>query len=214
MVDIIEKIATALPSVDENQVLGELSDYRSKDNRFSRPAIWKTALNTTPCSWWNGTCGWTQLSKIAASILNLPPTSAAVERSFSRHSWIHSSKRNRLTTERASQLVFIAHNFALRELEEKKYTASFDHEDMSDVTDVTHVRPVSHDVTQAARATPARQEDTGNRSLRSGHSDVFESDEEYESETSMDISLHDSFDDEMVDIQQPSFDVDDDIAAV
>ena len=30
-----------------------------------------------------------QLSKIAASILSSPPTSTAVERSFSKHAWIH-----------------------------------------------------------------------------------------------------------------------------
>ena len=78
-----------------------------------QPSIWKTAANTTPCSWWKGTSGWTQLSKIAAIILSLPPTSAAVERSFSRHAWIHSARRNRLTTDRAAELIFIAHNFAL-----------------------------------------------------------------------------------------------------
>ena len=54
-----------------------------------------------------------QLSKIAVSILCLIPTSAAVERSFRRHAWNHSARRNRLTTDRAAEFVFIAHNFAL-----------------------------------------------------------------------------------------------------
>ena len=52
-------------------------------------------------------------------ILNLPPTSASVERSFSRHSKIHSNDRNRLTTERAAKLVFIAHNLTLEKQESK-----------------------------------------------------------------------------------------------
>ena len=65
------------------------------------------------CSWWNGTCGWTQLSEIAASILSLPPTSAAAERSLSRHAWIHSARRSRLATDIPAELVFISHKFAL-----------------------------------------------------------------------------------------------------
>ena len=35
------------------------------------------------------------------------------ERSFSRHFFIHSAKRNRLTTDRAAKLVFIGQNLAL-----------------------------------------------------------------------------------------------------
>ena len=50
----------------------------------------------------------------------LPPTSAAVERSFSRQSWVHNQKWNRLTNDRASKLVFISHNL---ELENQKYDA-------------------------------------------------------------------------------------------
>ena len=53
-------------------------------------------------------------------ILLLPPTSAAFERSFSRQSWIHNQKRNRLTNDRASKLVFLSHNL---ELENQKCDA-------------------------------------------------------------------------------------------
>ena len=55
----------------------------------------------------------TELSKLASKLLSLPPTSAAVERLFSRYSWIHSTKRNRLSTERAAKLVYVAHNLSL-----------------------------------------------------------------------------------------------------
>ena len=40
--------------------------------------------------------------------------SAAAERSFSKNAWIHSARRNRITTYRAAELVFTAHNLALR----------------------------------------------------------------------------------------------------
>lgn len=111
--ELIAELAEALPSVDGSKMLGELSDYSSEENFFSKPLIWKAAKQTTSTSWWKGICGSTQLSQVAARIMSMPPTSAAVERSFSRHAWIHSAKRNRLTTERAGKLVFIAHNIEL-----------------------------------------------------------------------------------------------------
>lgn len=51
--------------------------------------------------------------KIAAGVLNLPPTSAAVE--ISKHANIHSLKRNNLTTDRAAKLVYIVHNLKVTE---------------------------------------------------------------------------------------------------
>ena len=74
---------------------------------IDRRLIWKTMANTNPRSWRNGTCGWTQLTEIVASILSLPPTNAAAERSFSKHAWIHSARRNRLTADRAVKLLLL-----------------------------------------------------------------------------------------------------------
>lgn len=51
------------------------------------------------------------LFMLAVGILNLPTSSASVERSFSQHSNIHSLPRNRLTNQRAAKLLFISHNF-------------------------------------------------------------------------------------------------------
>lgn len=115
---LINELAEALPSVDDSKVIGELSDYRSNKGLFSKPFVWKAAQQTSPQGWWTGICTSTQLSQVASRVLELPPTSAAVERSFSRHAWIHSAKRNRLTTERAAKLVFIAHNLKLSEHDE------------------------------------------------------------------------------------------------
>ena len=63
-------------------------------------------------TWWKRMCSFTELSKAANGVFSLLPTIPSVERSFSRHSQIHSTDRNRLTTDRAAKLVYIAYNLA------------------------------------------------------------------------------------------------------
>ena len=58
-------------------------------------------------------CGRKELNKIAGKILRLPTTSAAVERSFSCYSNVHTAKRNRLSNERAAKVVFVSQNLNL-----------------------------------------------------------------------------------------------------
>lgn len=67
----------------------------------------------TSTEWWGGACSKTELSKLAVSVLNLPASSAATERSFKTYSWLHNNKTNRLTNERAAKRVYIAHNYKL-----------------------------------------------------------------------------------------------------
>ncbi|XP_065224145.1 uncharacterized protein LOC135848237 [Planococcus citri] len=88
-----------------NGAVNELADYRSKANAFKHDFLWKAAVDSKMdiLSWWRGLCGHTSLSKIAVSILTAAVTSAATERSFSTFSFIHSKKRNRLSTETASK---------------------------------------------------------------------------------------------------------------
>lgn len=114
----IYDIATQLPDVDATQIVAELADYRSKTNLFSKPFIWSAVHKTSPSSWWNGICCSTQLSRVASNILQLPSSSASVERSFSRHALVHSARRNRLTTDRAAKLVFIGQNLALGNMDD------------------------------------------------------------------------------------------------
>ena len=109
----IYEIAAHMPNVDGNHIIAELADYRSKSNLFSKQFVWSAVQKTSPSSWWNGICSSTHISHVASNILQLPPTSASVERSFSRHALVHSTRRNRLTTDRAAKLVFIGQNLAL-----------------------------------------------------------------------------------------------------
>ena len=72
--------------------------------------LWKDIANVSPVSCWNGYCTNQELSEIAGGLLKLPSTTAAVEQSFSCYRNIHTAKRNRLTTDRASKLVFASQN--------------------------------------------------------------------------------------------------------
>jgi len=101
-------------STDEEEVLQDLANYRSKDGLWRKDIIWKRAQKVSPSTWWKGICSSRRhLSCIASRILQLPATSAAVERSFSTYGNIHSAKRNRLTVERAGKLVYVSHNLRL-----------------------------------------------------------------------------------------------------
>ena len=75
-------------------------------------------------------CSQTQLSKLAVRFLQLPPTSAAVERTFSRQSWIHFAKRNRLSTCRVAMIVEIGYNAKLME-----DTSAYDATGMNEIAD-------------------------------------------------------------------------------
>lgn len=83
--------------------------------------FWSAVQKTSPSTWWNGICSSTQLSRVASNILQLPPSSASVERSFSRHALVHSARRNRLTTDKAAKLVFIGQNLALGNMDDATY---------------------------------------------------------------------------------------------
>jgi hypothetical protein len=95
-------------------VMSDLAKYRAKEGLWSKGFVWSHVKSMNALTWWKGICGSKLLSKVAARILTAPCTSAAVERSFSVHSNIHSKKRNRLTSERASKIAFIAYNWNLQ----------------------------------------------------------------------------------------------------
>lgn len=101
------------PDVEINNLISQIALYRAKEGIFNKQFLWKT-LDTVldPLIWWKGFCtnSAAELSKIAIKILSSPSTSASVERSFSKMGRIQNLKRNRLDNEKASKLLFIAHN--------------------------------------------------------------------------------------------------------
>ena len=46
----------------------------------------------------------------------MPASTAATERIFSKYGNVHTNKRNRLTTERAGRLTYVAHNLKLDDI--------------------------------------------------------------------------------------------------
>ena len=62
------------------------------------------------------------LQKIALKLLNQPASSSCCERNWSTYSFMHSMKRNKLTPERAEDLVFVHSNLRLlsRKVEDYK----------------------------------------------------------------------------------------------
>lgn len=96
--------------VDARQVIADIGNFKNKTGPFSKKYLWAAINDTNGLNYWNAFCSETELSKITIKVLSLPATSAAVERTFSSYKDVHSLKRNRLTNERVSKLVFRKHN--------------------------------------------------------------------------------------------------------
>lgn len=93
----------------------ELINYCAKADMWSMEYTWTSVANVDPISWWNGICQKTELKHLAVSILGLPPSSGATERSFSTYGLIHNKKRNKLTVKRAGMITYVSHNLKLLE---------------------------------------------------------------------------------------------------
>lgn len=61
------------------------------------------------------------LSKVASRLLKIPASSAQLERIFSNWSWIHSPKRNKLTTERSRKLIETYYSLKIRDQYTNEY---------------------------------------------------------------------------------------------
>lgn len=139
--EFIHKTATNM-KLNDAKVMEDLANYQNKEGIWAKQFIWVSVDRVSPTLWWKTYAAQTDLGAVAVRILSAPITSAATERSFSTFSWIHNMKRNRLTTQRAGKLTFIAHNWRLlnapkgqRKKEDDIATASggtgSDHESMS-----------------------------------------------------------------------------------
>lgn len=106
-------------------IMTQLTEYRCKEGFFSNSYVFKSVDKLSPTVWWKGTCFCLKLSVIALAILEMPPTTAATERTFSTQGFIHSPRRNRLTTDRAAKLTFISHN--LKMMNRKGYNKCSSH---------------------------------------------------------------------------------------
>lgn len=109
-----------LMSMDTKVLLTEIADYKGKTGLWKKEFVWNAINEMSPLLWWKTFYGQTNLAKVAARILSVPISSAATERSNSTFGWIHNKKRNRLVTQRAGKITFVAHNWKLLNPPEKK----------------------------------------------------------------------------------------------
>lgn len=111
--EVIMKLAELIDTETSSDVFLELSQYKSQEGLWNKQFINDMATKLEPAAWWNNFFGQTKLGQIANKILTVPSTSAAVERSFSTFGNIHTTKRNKLTTDRAGKLSYVSHNWRL-----------------------------------------------------------------------------------------------------
>ena len=103
------------------------------------------------------------LFMLAVGILNLPSSSASVERSFSQHSNINSLPRNRLTNQRAAKLLFISHNFkVINPKNNQKKNIALDYNEEKEFEESNEVEPEtdaeSDDVFELSEVNPSQIE--------------------------------------------------------
>lgn len=187
-----------MPEIDENSVLVDLANYRSKNGHFSKTFLWSSVSKITPTAWWKGFCNSTELSKLAIRFLQLPATSAACERSFSTYGGIHTQKRNRFKNERAAKIVYIAHNLKLQNQEAKEAPKTTVDVELSSIAQphraeyMIQTEPrssTSFELSQPSTSTPkvSRKADQAKQGQETDYEETEDSDESY--------SLHDSSDD-------------------
>lgn len=118
-IDGMKFIRQEMQYMDEEQSnikksMGELGSFMTREENYANDFLWETDEETfTPITWWKTFFPGTLLTKVAIRILSMPVTTSATERSFSTQSTIHTSRRNKLTTDRALKLNYIKHNSKL-----------------------------------------------------------------------------------------------------
>lgn len=114
--EVLYNTAKNMVGIDPSRVLIDLGNYVAKSDIFKMNFLWDegTIKALGPADWWKGlVVGDSELKNIAMRILQLPGSSAGVERSFKTYSNTHTKNRNRLTNDRAGKVVYIAHNSKL-----------------------------------------------------------------------------------------------------
>ena len=100
------------PNADEyRRVLDEYALFSMKNGCFSYLTSISMMSNIEPKSWWvNFGAQTLLLQTLAFRLLGQPSSSSCAERNWSTYAFIHSLRRNKLTTSRAQDLVYIHNN--------------------------------------------------------------------------------------------------------
>ena len=91
--ELAEKFSTSeLLDVDSLKVQQDCILYAAENGVFANSFLWKNVAKMSPVAWWNAYFSNQEITKMAIKILRLTATTAAVERSFSCYSNIHTAK--------------------------------------------------------------------------------------------------------------------------
>ncbi|GKD73533.1 hAT dimerization domain, ribonuclease H-like domain protein [Tanacetum coccineum] len=103
------------PNDDEHsRVLDEYAMFSMKSGFFSDLTSISMMGTVEPKSWWVNFSAQTPfLQTLAFRLLGQPSSSSCAERNWSTYAFIHSLRRNKLTTSRAQDLVYIHNNLRL-----------------------------------------------------------------------------------------------------
>ena len=92
----------------------QLAQYRQGTGVFGKPSVQELASRVPAHEWWaQAGAACPELQTVAMKVLAQPLSACACERNWSTFSFIHSKRRNRLTTDRASALVYVFSNLRM-----------------------------------------------------------------------------------------------------
>ena len=118
--DIIEGIENVLERYygDDTQSIAaaqrQLEEYRTRQGRFGKAACVMNMELMSGWSWWSTYGGaHPEIQRVAMDILSLVGGACSCERNWSVFDFIHSKKRNKLSPEKAEELVYIFSNLRL-----------------------------------------------------------------------------------------------------
>ena len=108
--------------VERRQVNEEYAIFSASMEDFSSSDSINDRWYMSPIKWWiiHGTSA-PLLQSIALKLLGQPCSSSCCERNWSTYNFIHSMKRNKLTPQRAEDLVYVHNNLRLLSKRSPKY---------------------------------------------------------------------------------------------
>ncbi|KAJ9533341.1 hypothetical protein QJQ45_026434 [Haematococcus lacustris] len=105
LADIVQLLSPSTGAA--GRALIQFAHYKAQHNIFSRPIVQNAAKELPGYLFWETYGkGYPDLQFVATRLLAQPASSSAAEQNFSKYGFILSKRRNRLTTSRASMLVF------------------------------------------------------------------------------------------------------------
>lgn len=120
--EVLEAVLTVvdhlLSDVEQRALaVTQYSAFRNQQGLFSRATVHASAKKMPAWQWWDtlGRAAAPDIAIVAVRLLAQPAAAVACERNWSTFDFIHSRRRNCLTAQRASDLVFVHSNMRLRD---------------------------------------------------------------------------------------------------